>query len=90
VVADTITTPPGATQTKVVAKSRRPQLRSKIPHKKEPQHEVRPNYIGTSAKYLHARMLGHSKDIRGKQLSNTMAKHDYRQHKEATEPPNYT
>jgi hypothetical protein len=90
VVPDTTTTPPGATQTTLVAGSRRPQRRSNRPHKKRPHHEGRPHYIGTSAKSLHARMLGHRRDIRGKQMSNAMAKHNSRQHKDAIEPPKCT
>lgn len=54
------------------------------------KHNNRPHYIGTSARSMHARMLGHTKDINGKQLSNAMAKHNAQKHPDKTLPPKST
>jgi hypothetical protein len=89
-----VTTPPTDMQAVMQAGRRRlvnnnNNSRNKNNKKKKP-YEDRLHYVGTSAKSLHARMLGHSRDIKGKQMSNAMAKHNDRMHKDMTVPPKYT
>jgi hypothetical protein len=69
-----------ATMTAGMRRNTNKGSRNRNKPKKVPQHAKQPHYIGTSARSLHARMSGHSSDIRGKVMSNAMAKHNASKH----------